>query len=330
MSLALIARQLTLAPLGVVSNLTLTVPWANLKSKPIVLVLDGIHILARPTKDAQDAAEESARQTAAKQQRVRDMERFLSESASASSASKTDTLDTPLVGKLVENIQVIFTNIHIRMEDSTSVARHDVALGFTVQRLSAESANEQWVPVFSSASDGIVRKLASLEHLSAYVGYGMPQVDVTQSNAAFVAEMQRLVKDLDDGYERLIQPVNGSAKMTFHRTCRDANVPRRMFELAFEHVSLNIGDDHISTFESMAVAFRLFQRRQIFRHNRPKNPIKGHASEWWRFLREWYAISRPIARMLTSALALLVAYIRGSCNGPGRASRSTGKPAAST
>lgn len=120
---------------GVVGKLTLTVPWANLKSKPIILVLDDVHLLARPTTDAATAEEELARRQRAKRQRLRDMEQFVTDfEAPRPSQGNTDALSGSVVAKLVDNIQVIINNIHIRLEDKEEAGRGPLAIGLTVQR----------------------------------------------------------------------------------------------------------------------------------------------------------------------------------------------------
>lgn len=61
------------------------------------------------------------------------------------SGAKQPTYVTSFLAAIVENLQLVVTNVHIRYEDSVTVPGRTFAAGAVIDKLSAQSANADWV-----------------------------------------------------------------------------------------------------------------------------------------------------------------------------------------
>jgi vacuolar protein sorting-associated protein 13A/C len=100
----------------------LDIPWSNLKNEPVRILIDRLYILAGPRVEGVYASKEAEKAFQSKMEKL-----AMAELLSQQRAQKDDDDDdnqpsfiTQLVTKIVDNVQVSITNIHIRYEDSTS------------------------------------------------------------------------------------------------------------------------------------------------------------------------------------------------------------------
>jgi len=76
---------------------------------------------------------------------------------------------TKLATKIIDNLQVTIGAIHIRYEDALSNPAHPIAVGLTLNQLTALSCNPQWVEGINKSSEtGPIFKLAKLDSFSVY------------------------------------------------------------------------------------------------------------------------------------------------------------------
>ena len=66
-----------------------------------------------------------------------------------------DSLAMRLLNKIIDNIQIHVSDIHIRYEDNVSNPKHAFVLGVRLDHFSAVSTDDAYVP-FSSPSDSFV------------------------------------------------------------------------------------------------------------------------------------------------------------------------------
>lgn len=60
-------------------------------------------------------------------------------------------------------------DVHIRYEDSASVANHSVAFGVTMESLSAQSCDSNWIPGFSHWAKGAESfKIMEMQKFAVY------------------------------------------------------------------------------------------------------------------------------------------------------------------
>lgn len=73
-----------------------------------------------------------------------------------------------LVTKIIDNLQIVIKNIHIRFEDNSSHPQSSFALGLTLSNLSAVSTDANWKEAFQNDPKAPTHKLLKLDSLAVY------------------------------------------------------------------------------------------------------------------------------------------------------------------
>ena len=151
-------------------SLTLKIPWTNLKTQPLHVQVDRVLLVARPLPDLRyDADQVRAK---AQEEKEKELEKLNKDAKSRKKAKTADTIEksksnaflVKLVARLVANLQLQVSNIHIRYEDPLS----GTAAGVTLANLSLVSTTSSWVPQLAKTFGDQIFKLASIERLSVY------------------------------------------------------------------------------------------------------------------------------------------------------------------
>ncbi len=160
----------------------ITIPWAKL-SNPIsfrdhrnkedavvVVVMDGIHLLARTSFDFDDVA---LRQEEMKKRRQALADPYRRVDANSEGMSYKEILKKRLKDGLFQEIaskiHIHLRDLHIRLEDTESDPISPHACGITMESMHIQHDDE------SAANEGVVSKIAQLNHLAVYwnaLGYG--------------------------------------------------------------------------------------------------------------------------------------------------------------
>lgn len=126
---------------GDIGNLSVTIPWTQLKTQPVKINIDDVYVLAQARPQGKVDPEEDERvEQATKQEKLRSAE-AVDSAASQVGTKNADDESKPIVvlkledeakdaakqtyvgaiiSKVVDNVQVHVKNIHIRYEDGTS------------------------------------------------------------------------------------------------------------------------------------------------------------------------------------------------------------------
>lgn len=102
---------------GFMGQLTMQIPWSDLKNKPIKINIENLYLLAVPKSEQDyDFQQELDAELKAKFDRLEAAE-IVNKAAGSSADSSFMTL---LATKVIDNLQISVTNIHIRYEDTVS------------------------------------------------------------------------------------------------------------------------------------------------------------------------------------------------------------------
>ncbi len=157
---------------GHLGQLTLSIPWSNLRGQPVRVNIEDVFLLAAPKEDAgYDAEEEERRIQAVKIEKLESAELLKernTEGMSQEEQQKNQSFTQSLVTAIVDNLQVSIKNIHVRYEDSIAAPGHPFAIGLTLQEISAVSTDADWRPTFIQSTSGTTHKLATLGALAFY------------------------------------------------------------------------------------------------------------------------------------------------------------------
>src|SRR2546421_1857297 len=157
---------------GYLGQLTLSIPWSNLRGKPVRIHIEDVFLLSAPKEEASfDADEEERRAHALKIEKLESAE-LLKERNTEGMSQEEQRMNQSFVQSLttaiIDNLQVSIKNVHLRYEDSIAAPGHSFAVGLTLKEMSAVSTDAEWRPTFIQSTSGTAHKLAVLNALSLY------------------------------------------------------------------------------------------------------------------------------------------------------------------
>lgn len=280
---------------GHVGELTLVIPWSNLRGAPVKVLIEDVFLLASPKEEAEyDEQEEDRRRQRLKMEKLDSAELLKErnrEGLSYEEQQKNQSFTQSLVTKIVDNLQVTIKNIHIRYEDSISAPGHPFALGVTLEEFSAVSTDGQWKPAFISNSGKSTNKLATLGALAIYwntdsdlLGSGREASsdDDLVPHDELLRRFKGMIKGHDDGQQHqfVLKPVSGQAKIELDKT-GDVHVPKFKANLLFEEIGLVLDDDQYRDGLMMVDLFHYFIRHQEYKRLQPKGATPKEDPRAW-------------------------------------------------
>ncbi|KNB01705.1 hypothetical protein FOXG_04892 [Fusarium oxysporum f. sp. lycopersici 4287] len=271
---------------GHLGELTLVIPWSNLRGAPVKVFIQDVFLLASPKEEAEyDQDEEDRRKQRLKMEKLDSAELLKErnqEGLSQEEQKKSQSFTQSLVTKIVDNLQVTVKNIHIRYEDSISAPGHPFALGVTLEEFSAVSTDGQWKPTFIQDSNTVTHKLATLGALAVYwntdstlLGTGREASTSSEElmpHDEMVAKFREMIgKDAQENanHQFILRPVNGQAKIELDKS-GDIKVPKFKANLLFEEIGLVLDDDQYRDALMMVDLFHYFLRHQEYKRLQPK------------------------------------------------------------
>lgn len=268
---------------GHLGELTLLIPWNNLKGKPVKVVIDDVYLLASPMiLNDYDQEEDSRREQALKQERLKDYETMQSALTSNDSldpnSAANESFTESLVTKIIDNLQVTIKNIHIRYEDDSVLTQSPYSLGVTLEELSAQSTNANWEPSFILITQSLSRKLLLLRRFAVYMN--------TESPSLFLDDPDELLSALKlffkspQEYQFLLKPVSGEGHLTLHKTGATEAHPHIQAQMFFEEFGLDFESSQYRDILWTASKFHWFQKTWKFRKLRPKDSVLENPREW--------------------------------------------------
>ncbi|KJK94605.1 Vacuolar protein sorting-associated protein [Metarhizium anisopliae BRIP 53284] len=271
---------------GHLGELTLVIPWSNLRGAPVKVFIEDVFLLASPKEEAEyDEEEEERRRQRLKLEKLDSAEILKErnrEGMSQEEQKKSQSFTQSLVTKVVDNLQVTVKNIHVRYEDSISAPGHPFALGLTLEEFSAVSTDGQWKPTFIQDSSTATHKLATLGALAVYwntdsdlFGSGREASSPLKeplSHDEMVQKFKGMVgkaNALASNHQFILRPVNGQAKIEIDKS-GDIHAPKFKANLLFEEIGLVLDDDQYRDALMMVDLFHYFIRHQEYKSLKPK------------------------------------------------------------
>ena len=153
---------------GSLKSLKLKVPWASLDTKPVRVIIDGLYIVASPL-DINTLSYEQIKKKAAKDKKDKligaqtailntnkyKSKDFKSRAISAGSGDENDKNKTTqstyiqnFVAKIVDNLEIVITNIHVRYEDNVTIRGSMFSAGLTIDTIKLVGVDDLWNEIF--------------------------------------------------------------------------------------------------------------------------------------------------------------------------------------
>ncbi|OTB04915.1 hypothetical protein M426DRAFT_11269 [Hypoxylon sp. CI-4A] len=285
---------------GHLGELTLVIPWSNLRGAPVKVFIEDVFLLASPKEEAAyDEDEEERRRQRLKMEKLDSAELLKErsqEGLSQEEQKRSQSFTESLVTKIVDNLQVTVKNIHVRYEDSISAPGHPFALGVTLGEFSAVSTDGEWKPTFIQNSTKTTHKLATLGALAVYwntdatllgPGREVDKGDHSMPHDQMIQHFKEMIGKGDDtptaDHQYILKPVSGQAKLELDKT-GDVHVPKFKASLLFDEIGVVLDDDQYRDGLMMVDLFHYFIRHQEYKKLQPKGVTpKEDPRAWLKF-----------------------------------------------
>lgn len=275
---------------GHVGELTLQIPWSNLKGKPVKVIIDDVYVLGSPKIIEEfDLDEENEREQLLKREKLNNWEAV--EQATVQNQNLANDLESnesfteSLVTKIIDNLQVTIKNIHVRYEDDSVLTENPYALGFTLAELSAVSTDLTWTPSFITITQALTHKLLVLKSFSCYMTTDAELIDGEAKE--MLEQFKHILNVTSDstaeGNQYLLRPISGQGKLTINKRGATEENPQFKTEFFFDEFGVVLDHHQYQNLLWTASKFHYFMKTQRFRKLRPKVSVKEEPLEWFRF-----------------------------------------------
>jgi vacuolar protein sorting-associated protein 13A/C len=281
---------------GHLGQLTLSIPWSNLRGKPVKVDIEDVYLLAAPKEDADyDPTEEDKRAHALKMDKIESAELLRERNAEGMSQEeqrRNQSFTQSMITAVVDNLQISIKNVHFRYEDSIASPGHPFAVGLTLKELSAVSTDSEWNPTFIQSTSDTTHKLAVLGALSVYwntdatlLGTGRGSDIGAEAQGITHDDLMAKLRDAienGDGNQYMLRPVSGRAGLEMDKSGKHDR-PAMKARLLFDELGFVLDDKQYRDALMLVDLFHYFIRHQEYKRFQPKCSVKEDPRAWMKF-----------------------------------------------
>ncbi|KAJ1353259.1 hypothetical protein KIN20_009853 [Parelaphostrongylus tenuis] len=275
---------------GLLGKLTLSVPITRLRSEPWVLkVMMFLVVIGPLTPDHRYDVEAVER---VEQQKKEQMLNELEERHKAELLSLLDLPDpvsqdtwwgASLISTVLNNIQLILDNVHIRYEDNLSLPNGLVFnCGVRIQTMTMRTTNAAGKPGFIEPQNGVnVFKKLELKGFSLYWNSNQE----TLRNIDDPKNLRDILAPENPNYAFIIHPCSAELRMERNSSKfpLKGQIPRFKFFLRPDKITMEMSRRQIAELRALNREWARFERARQHRKWRPMTSIAKSPKAWWRF-----------------------------------------------
>ncbi|CAB1321661.1 unnamed protein product, partial [Coregonus sp. 'balchen'] len=274
-------------------RLELKIPWKNLYTQSVEATLDGVYLLIVPTASIKyDAEKEEKQLQEARQRELQRIEETKQKAAEQENPAleKQDTFVEKLVTQVIKNLQVKISNIHVRYEDDVTNPNCPFSFGVSLQNLSLQTADGNWMPCLLDEKAKLFFKLVQLDNLFAYWNvnsmlYSNHMPDEALVSHCAIIQWRHGARCLQDSipggstpmnHDFIFRPITADAKLRMN--------PRSDVDFSSPKVDLVVNlREYISILELLG-SVDMMSRNLPYRKYRPHVHVHTNASLWWQYV----------------------------------------------
>ncbi|KAF1766140.1 hypothetical protein GCK72_006096 [Caenorhabditis remanei] len=274
---------------GLLGKLTLSVPITHIRSEPWTLKLSDVLIIVGPLSGEKRYDVEAVEQV--EQQKK---EQMLEELELRHKTSLFDLCGIPipesqdswwgasLISTVLNNIQLILNNVHIRYEDNTTILGQTFNCGIRIQKMTMQTTNHHWKPGFAEPQKG-TNTFKKLD-LTGFSIYWNSNSTMTE-NIDDSKQLKQILAPESSSNAYIIQPCSAELRMEKNSSKfpLKAKVPRFKFFMRPDILGLELTRHQMTELRAVNREWARFERARQHRKWRPLCTIGENAKEWWKF-----------------------------------------------
>ncbi|KYR02132.1 vacuolar protein sorting-associated protein 13 family protein [Tieghemostelium lacteum] len=279
---------------GFLGRLELKVPWKDLKSKPVIIHIDQIFALAVPQSHSYkyDEKEELEKQQKIKRNKLENYEWIKSlkeaEENEIGTGKEKDTFTNRLVTKIIDNLQIVVNKVHIRFENKNDLGKM-YSIGVTLDKISAQSCDERWIPSFiDSSKTQVIRKLAEMHSLGVYIDESTQSFQ-NLSTSDFVNRFLDIIPDQNTSpillKKFIVKPISSQLKVTINKNeIIDKAIPKIISDCIFSQITVSLSSLQYRTILHVLQFTNEFLRDIKYLKYRPTTTVHQNPKAWWKYV----------------------------------------------
>jgi hypothetical protein len=294
---------------GSLCHISVKIPWTALESKPVKIEIDGVYLQAGPL-DLSKLSPDQIRKSILlnKRAKLQEAEDFILINGDVTNkdpkeSEKSSSYFRHLALKIIDNLEITLSNIHIRYEDSgISIPNRCLSAGLTIASLKLSTTDENWHEAFitrgKDAAATIIRKLGVLDNLGVYWNSNDENPLNGLSGQEWLSAMQDLIyghvspdsltpastpstamKPLD----YLLAPPNSLSLKVVHRPHGTAEQPKVDTTIVSSQIVVNFDKIQYQQLLGVIATFSQLERYKQMSVYRPQVRPTVDAKVWWKY-----------------------------------------------
>ncbi|XP_025747150.1 intermembrane lipid transfer protein VPS13A isoform X1 [Callorhinus ursinus] len=274
---------------GHIGNLNLIIPWKNLYTQPVEAVLGDIYLLIVPSsKIKYDPLKEEKQLLEAKQHELKRIEEAKQKVADQEKlrVEKQDTFTEKLITQIIKNLQVKISNIHIRYEDDITNRDNPLSFGISLQNLSMQTTDQNWVPCLHDETEKLFCKLIRLDNLFAYWNVKSQLFYLNDYDESLDSLKKGIVNGniVPKGYDFVFRPISANAKLQMNRRSDfDFSAPKINLDVELHDIAIELNKPQYFSVMELLESVDMMTQNLPYRKFKPDVPLHYHARDWWAY-----------------------------------------------
>jgi len=297
---------------GHIHRFSVHVPWTKLGSEPVRVFIDGVYVLARACsydehKKNTETRKPVPRSVAEKRMRLK-WARLL---AGSGAQEAKGSFWSRMGAKILDNLQVNITNVHLRYEDELTVPNRCFSIGVTFEQFTGFTCNSEGCAVFVQRDEKVdmvedkVHKNIKFKSLAAYwdtnkrLFSNSPDKELMRSESDFVYLLSRDIWRLErdavgdpTANNELLKHRNihnfillpCSPQMLVTKTeSADFSKPLFHAQINFDTINCLLS---MTQFEMITILQGVMESNsvlQVYREHRPQDSPLENPGAWWKY-----------------------------------------------
>ncbi|EDQ87121.1 uncharacterized protein MONBRDRAFT_10331 [Monosiga brevicollis MX1] len=242
-----------------------------------------------------DAEAEARAQDAAKEAILKQYEERMKQKKGGKD-DNDDMFSSKMIFSLINNAQIEIKNIHLRFEEREHPQQPAFAAGITLERLAAYSVNDQGHRCDHSPSSTTATKYTILKGLGLYVDTQLHDRKLLL-NAPGNDRRAAMYRSIVEKHQFVLDPLSFDGHLRISKKIKEEDgttPPQFDFKSQIPVIGLALRRLQYFSLLRASDSLTILTKRHTYRDIRPKDHVRGHAKQWWKFayeasVRDWRA-----------------------------------------